>query len=363
MKKKTRRIVFYSLAVLFFLAAPLLLGYAVGYRFDFSRGVLERTGGIFVKSKNSRVTLFLNGTFLKETSFFSNGALLPEIPPGTHLLRIEKMGFHPWSKTVTVRPTIVTELRNVVLVANPVTPATSTAREVARLVPPPLSATSSLSINKQSNLVLRMATTTVVLAGDVAAFWERENSVLFVNKNGFLAELDLSSRAVATLGRPGFYLDGKPLRFVASPRGHVAIIDFSGGLFMLSPEKALSPITGGVKDVAFDEEGKKALVRKEQELEIIWLGANEYQPFQKPGTRETLFSITTPITDAAWFFDDNAHIFLYTADGLFFTEIDGRGGRNTIELIPGKIDEIATTPETPDTIFYRKGKVWFKIKI
>lgn len=362
MKRYKRRLFFYTLVLVFILAAPVLVAYSFGYRFNFVEGALEKTGGIFVKSKTPRLSIFLNGAFIKETSFISGGAILPEISPGSYLLRIEKIGFHPWSKTVRVEPSLVTELRNILLVPNPPEAATSTRAEILLLTPfrPP---TPAFKLDKKNNLV-EIANTQKTLASNLHSFGVIDGVVYFADQNGFLAKLFPENGAIDTVGRPGFFLGKNPLRFIKSPKGDIFILDSAEGLFVHVPGSGeITTITSGVKEIYFDGRGAKALLLKNYAVEMLWLEDNSYQPFQKRKTLEKIITLKVPVEDARWFYGDNTHIAIKTADGIYFTEVDGRGGRNTVELVSGRTDELATAPEIPNAVFYKKGKTWFKIEI
>lgn len=358
--RQKRRIFFYMLVGIFFISAPVILALAFGYRLDWVSGTVEKTGGIFIKSKTPLLSIFLNSIFQKETSLLSGGALLTEVRPGTYLLRIEKKDFHPWSKTVDVKSELVTELRDIILISSPLFIATSSTEEIALLSSP---AQKTYSINKKNNLVEKTSAGVLVLAKNVEAFEVVNDNIFFVDKNGFLAKIDVSTKQVATLSRPGFFLGEGTWSFGSSPSDQLAIIDPSGGLFLVNPDGVISPVEGGVKKVYFDEEGEKLLILKERELQMLWLADNPEQPFQKSGTKEQVLSLDSRISDARWLYEDNAHMVIRSRDGIFLTELDGRGGRNTVELLSRPVDEIRTIPQISDTIFYKLGKNWFKIEI
>ena len=361
MRKKSRRKLFYLLLALFLIVSPLLIAYSLGYNFDFFKGRVGKTGGIFIKSKTAGISIFINGTFEKETSLFSGGALLTDIAPQTYLLRLEKEAYQPWSKAVAVEPSIVTEIRNILLLPRPVTYATSTAKEIALFLEknPP----AKLLIDKKDNLIRPEGAAKKILASNVNSFAEFEEYILFVDKNGFLAKMDPATNKIETLGRPGFYLNKNKMTFVKSAGGAIAILDSSGGLFLLESDNKVSALKGGVKKISFDGGGHKLLLTKEQSVEILRLQDNPEQPFQKKGAFEEILKLDSPINEASWFYADNAHIAIRTDAGIFFTEVDGRGGRNTAELVSDKINELLTSEKIPDAVFFRKGKIWFKIKI
>lgn len=363
MKKRTRRFFFYSLLAIFIIAAPFLLASSFGYTINFTTQAVESTGGIFIKSRIPRLSIFLNGAFIKETAFFSGGALLTDIPPGAHLVRLEKSGFIPWSKTVLVEPIRVSEFRNILLVPSPLPVATSTSEERsaierAKKMPP----VSEFKINKKGDLTETRGASTIVIAHNVHSFDVLDDALYYILNTGFLARLNLASRTIDTLGHPGFFLNERRVAFVRSPGGELALIDSSGGFFILENEK-VKGIEGGVKKLFFDRWGDKVLLVKDQELAVYWVHENPYQPFQKQGTIEAVLQSPVPIVDARWYFRDNAHIVMNAREGVLFIETDGRGGRNSAQLLKERVDELITTTEITEAIFYKKGKTYFTITL
>ena len=340
---------------------------------DITKGNIEKTGGIFVKLLTSNVSIFLDNSLSRETSLLSNGALITDIAPGIHILRIEKSGHIPWSKTVVIEPSIVIELRNILLIPVPLLSSPARKEELAAL--PTQSATTPksarsfttkfgvFSIDTKENLISRNAASTTIYATQINSIALLNNRLIFIDTNGFLAEFNPETKAIATIGHPGFFLSEIPARFIESPASDIAIIDASGGLFTLMGYRTVTAVDSGIRNIYFDKDGAKALMVKEKEIRILWLKENQYQPFEKSGTIQTILAIPDPIRNAAWFFADNAHVFIHTKDGIFITEIDGRGGRTTAEVFSGSADAIATSHSLPHTLFFKQGKTWKKIEI
>lgn len=366
MIRKKRKLFFYILAIIFIVATPFILGYSLGYNFDFTKQTLQRTGGIFIKSRIGSLSIFLNGQFIKETSFISGGALITNLSSGEYILRLEKSGYTPWSKIVKVEPSLVTELRNILVMPRNIDRATSTKEEIA-LFKNIAAAThyqdDGFRITQTDDLIQNTGTTTITHATKVHSFYKDGDTIIFINKNGFVATLDLVNKDLNTLGRPGLVLGDKKIEFVPSPARDFILKDESGGIFILDAEKNLTGISGGVERIKFDNWGGKAILIKEKEIEILWMHDNPRQPFEKKGHHEVVLRTPTLIYDAGWLFYDNAHVVLETLEGIYLIETEGRGGRNNIELISGKTDEIITSPDMPNKIFFRKGKIWYSISI
>lgn len=359
MEKKNRRTLFYFLGALFAITVPLILFYALGYTVDWTRRAVGKTGGIFVSAQTPRVFVSLNGVYQHTTSLVAGSALLTDIAPGTYILRIEKNGFSPWSRAVMVEPEFVTELRNILLVPNPVPIATATPAEIAALK----TATSTperAALTAKKELV--RTSDGALLLTHVSFFKTVADTVFAVTDKGFLTAIKPDTKEMTIIGNPGFFMTKTPFQFVASPAGDLAIIDSGGGIYLVR-DRELKTLEGGARSVVFDPEGKKLLVRKEKSVEVVWLKENRAQPFQKAGTREFILNANNEITDAQWFDKENTHIVLSTKEGIYLTELDGRGGRQTSELFSGKNEAFLVPENRPNSLFFKKGKIWYKIEL
>lgn len=365
MKLRTRRILFFLLLAAFLILAPLMVVYSLGLTIDFKKKALEQTGSVFIKSRTPQTSVFLNGALVKETSLFSGSALLTGITPGTYLIRIEKAGYQPWSRIIAVSPALVTELRNVLLIQNRIDVATSSLLELGMLK----DATSSplktqLTLSKQGVLSERTNGTKLTLTSHVQSFGIVNNRIYVINTKGALARINPVSGEIEMLGNPGISLASTSIRFLASPGGDVALLDASGDLLLYQDgEQAFATLARAIEHPHFDLNGQKILFIKGRQIRMIWLEDNHYQPFQKKWTEERILRLSSPIRDAAWWYGDNAHIIFHTADGIFFTELDGGGGRGTVEIYPAPVDEILTIPDAPNSIFFRRAKTWHTITL
>lgn len=132
MTKTTRRILFYGLVLLFLLGGGTIVLYAQGWRLDVARRRLTQVGGIYVRSTPTDIRIVLDGHPAKASRrFFDNGVLLNDLFPKTYTLTIEKEGYRPWRRTISVTPAGVAEISAAVLVPEP----TPTAGSVEWLWP------------------------------------------------------------------------------------------------------------------------------------------------------------------------------------------------------------------------------------
>ncbi|MDD5043077.1 MAG: carboxypeptidase-like regulatory domain-containing protein [Patescibacteria group bacterium] len=104
MDLKTRRIIYSIFIAVFIIVAPFVVLYAAGYRYDWKRGKLLQTGGIYLIVKTPKTKIYLGGELIKETGiFFNNEVRLNNLLPNNYRLTVSKDGFYSWEKNLTVR--------------------------------------------------------------------------------------------------------------------------------------------------------------------------------------------------------------------------------------------------------------------
>jgi hypothetical protein len=119
---RTRRLILYSLLVVFLIAGTGLVYYAQGWRLDFKTFTLARVGGIYVRTFPPEANIFLDGKTIKNKSgLIQSGTLISNLFPKNYHLTLTLAGFKSAERNVTVKPSLVTEVDKIVLV-----PATTT---------------------------------------------------------------------------------------------------------------------------------------------------------------------------------------------------------------------------------------------
>lgn len=114
MQLPTRRVLFWASAAVFAVLAPLVIGYALGYRFDVAGGGIVRTGALVVETEPGGASVIIDGALARHTGTIFNGtALIRDLMARVHRVQIEKPGYHPWEKEIEIYPAVVTEIRNV----------------------------------------------------------------------------------------------------------------------------------------------------------------------------------------------------------------------------------------------------------
>jgi dipeptidyl aminopeptidase/acylaminoacyl peptidase len=112
MNRRQRRLIKLAFMAVFLLTAPAVILSTAGYRYNWSKGRLEKTGIIKFVSKPSGAQIWLNGRLLPHTTPVSEFRLLPE----DYHIRLEKPGYHPWEKQLEVQSATTTFTEDVVLI-------------------------------------------------------------------------------------------------------------------------------------------------------------------------------------------------------------------------------------------------------
>ena len=95
----------------FFATAPLLIMFTSGYRYNWKRQRVQKTGLIQAETVPTGAKVFLDGSLQRKLTPASYMRLLPD----DYLVRIEKKGYLPWEKTLEVRSGQTTFATGIVL--------------------------------------------------------------------------------------------------------------------------------------------------------------------------------------------------------------------------------------------------------
>lgn len=115
MKFFWRKFLFLTFSLLFFIISPLLIIYALGYKFDFQEKKFKKTGGLYVQAIPREVNIILNGKLIKKTDKFSGTALVRGLLPREYEVEIKKDGYRTWKKKIRIEEGKVTEVKKLTL--------------------------------------------------------------------------------------------------------------------------------------------------------------------------------------------------------------------------------------------------------
>ncbi len=129
MKLKTRRIIALTFIIAFLITAPILILYTAGYRYNFKKNELKKTGALFLETEPKGADVYLNDIQRKETT----PAHITNVFPNTYKIRLEKQGYYNWEKELEIKASQTTFSEDIILFKNSSPISIETGEEVLEL--------------------------------------------------------------------------------------------------------------------------------------------------------------------------------------------------------------------------------------
>lgn len=123
MSQKTRTILFYIFVLLFFILTPTVSFYASGYKLGSGMN-LEKTGILIVDTEPESASIYINGKIQQDfvskmlkadKGYLTTPQKIKNLLPGEYTIKMEKDGYWPWEKRLSIKPGESTFAEDVVL--------------------------------------------------------------------------------------------------------------------------------------------------------------------------------------------------------------------------------------------------------
>lgn len=114
MKPLHRKIIFLLFSAVFLIAAPLIVLYTAGYRYNFQYGRVQKTGILVISSSPRWAQIILNGKMEKKAT----PARVEKLSAGDYEITLKKTGYHDWRKKLPVHENSTTFAEEVILWKN-----------------------------------------------------------------------------------------------------------------------------------------------------------------------------------------------------------------------------------------------------
>ncbi len=132
MTLRTRKILFYLVTVFFFVIAISAIFYSNGWRFDPETFSISKLGGIyFEKVPDDSVLTVEKADIEFNPNFLRSSLLVPNLFPKNYYARASRENYQPWTKEITVRPSLVTEIQPIILLPKKAILGNSLAKNIA----------------------------------------------------------------------------------------------------------------------------------------------------------------------------------------------------------------------------------------
>jgi len=270
---------FYLACVIFLFASYIAIVYAQGYKYSFEAKSFLHTGAIQLKV-NEDAKVFVNDKLDGDTSLFTNSHTINGLLPGQYVVRLEREGFTPWQKTITVEEGRITDFPRIIILPMSEVEAPKLLEEIELIMQSEAIVTATPTPTPKATPRPSPSPSTTASASASPAPTELfvlQNKVLYLNDNGTLKQYATN-------------------------------------------------VTG----FSISENRRKILWWNDRDLWVGWLADSDYQPYQKNGDRELITHFAAAIKKAAWFRGED-HIVVDT-NGYKIVETDKRGSQNIIKI-------------------------------
>lgn len=116
MTKRIRLTILAFCVVCFFIIAPYIILYSLGYRIDFENRKIVATGGIYVRTFPTAEQITIDSKISEKPGMFNNSVFVQSLLPKDHTVLVQKNGYYDYYKTLPVLEKEVTKLENVLLI-------------------------------------------------------------------------------------------------------------------------------------------------------------------------------------------------------------------------------------------------------
>lgn len=114
MTKRTRLILLLLCVVCFFVLAPYIVLYSLGYRVDFLHMKITATGGIYIKAAPLPLEISIDSK-IQKPGLFASSIFVQNLLPKSHAVLIKKDGYYDYQKNLEVKENLATKLEHVLL--------------------------------------------------------------------------------------------------------------------------------------------------------------------------------------------------------------------------------------------------------
>lgn len=110
-----RRVVYIFFIIVFLITVPIIILYTQGYRYNFKRGKVQKTGIFIVSSIPKKANISLNGKIIEGEQTPSR---IEKLLPADYEIALSKEGYHNWTKKLQISENSTTFAEDVILWKN-----------------------------------------------------------------------------------------------------------------------------------------------------------------------------------------------------------------------------------------------------
>jgi hypothetical protein len=328
--------------ICFFTVAPMLVYYSMGYRYDFEKMKITKTGGIYVRTFPTSDEVVFDSKTVQKPDFLANDVFAQSLLPGEHNVLIKKENYHDYYKNIIVGEGLVTKLEEITLFKKDIiySPADEKIKSPFDVKEKYIIKNNNLyySDSKENESLTKLQKTTPVLK-KVLTFTTQNDNIIWMDMDGFIYKSYQSD-----LTKPAEKFFEVPLEIKKNGTYKLAVdgltifINSNGNLLFLERlTKTFTNFHSGVKNMKISPDGKNIVFYDDNNIYVALIHEKTPNPY-------LLYKSETKITDLFWL---NNYYVIFTAGNpanwtskIMISEIDTRGNVNTVQLPEAKNPKI-----------------------
>ena len=414
MTREVRRLIFVFFLLIFIIAVPMIILYALGYNFDSDKKILISTGGLYLKSIPPKAEIYINDKLQGKTNGF-----VRHLSPQIYNVKIIKEGYHSWEKNLNVKPGLVELADNILLLPlNPKISLTNQTTIQSFSLLPNQRELLYFASNSFHLLDLTRGTERAPIISLPRTFspdnfiWsnDNENFIVYSGNQYYLANINnpdiftdinalikkLSKYTISKIENLNFDITGNKIYFASNNNLYTLTLDkqkpansslssilisniinyvplgdkiiyldyFTGKINRFDPvtlqtevliETIIPSFNQGKWIVSNDY--KKLLCQKDSSVEILWLEDGNGQITRHKEELEKI-DFGEKINNIIWYSQTNEHLIISTDEAILVAELDNREPQNIIKLITTEKPQITYNPYNQLLYFLSQNRLY-----
>ena len=424
MSFRFRRFLFYTFFLFFVITSFGIIIYAYGWRIDFGILAFKKTGGLYIETIPKDAVIEINNErFPNRSGLIKSGTLITNLLSKTYQIEISRDGYFSYHKNILVKPSLVTELINVILVPEEIKKTTVAPQKIKGNEIIDFSEDSRKFIVKNQNKIyylhnlndslaalnINMALNEesvknavfhpfdskrlIIESSDLYIFdpyrgkseyifksaknsrlaaWSAKNSIIYLLKfkidkspNYQFSSFNLMTKTENVVFEFPEIETGEILKIsVADSGNNIALIDNLGDIYILNiVDKKFQKIAHDAKIFSFSPDGEKiAFIDNDGKLNVHFLENQFENNFRKAGETIGFDLENKELIENIYWHKDSHHLFIKRSDRtVFFTEIDDRLSLNQYP-ISGDIEDFYYDRQS-GTAYFTQSMRLYKIDL
>ncbi len=337
MTLKTRKILFLICLFVFIAGAPILVGYALGYRYNLKDNRLIKTGAFLLKTQPSEVDIYLDGLLQDNKMMITPKGLIDKfviitgLEPKNYLLEIKLENYHSWRKNLKIKEGLVTKVNDIVLL--PKNPEIFLLNNKEETIEIPFFPNNNFDqTNDQEKIISE------IISDQFFAYRIFQNNIYYLEKpSGIIYKTNLSRKNKKQINLTCLESENLSVdtQLIISDEEKIAVLN-NNSLYLLNQNDQLILISENIKSAEFFPNSSRLLWFTPSEI-YVWQSDIQLEN-ENGGDSRLITRYGKEIKNAVWAGDSN-HIFFIVDKKIKFIETDYRDQRNVFDFIELKNED------------------------